>query len=189
MPALPERMQTGAAYPLGATCDGIGTNFAIFSANATRIELCLFDPTGRREIARYDLPEYTDQVFHGYLPRMRGGQLYGYRAHGPYEPEQGHRFNPNKLLLDPYARLLHGQVRWTDALHGYRVASPRADLSFDRRDSAAAMPKAVVVDEAMHNDRDRRPHIPWDRTIIYETHVRGATRSLRRVRANERGTF
>jgi len=189
MPALPERMQPGAAYPLGATCDGIGTNFAVFSANATRIELCLFDPTGRREIARYDLPDCTDQVFHGYLPRVRGGQLYGYRAHGPYEPEQGHRFNPNKLLLDPYARLLHGQVRWTDALHGYRVASPRADLSFDRRDSAAAMPKAVVVDEAMHNDRDRRPHIPWDRTIIYETHVRGATRSLRRVRANERGTF
>src|SRR6201991_4724423 len=189
MPALPDRMQPGAAYPLGATCDGIGTNFAVFSANATRIELCLFDPTGRREIARYDLPDCTDQVFHGYLPRVRGGQLYGYRAHGPYEPEQGHRFNPNKLLLDPYARLLHGQVRWTDALHGYRVASPRADLSFDRRDSAAAMPKAVVVDEAMHNDRDRRPHIPWDRTIIYETHVRGATRSLRRVRANERGTF
>jgi isoamylase len=189
MPALPERMQAGAAYPLGASCDGIGTNFAIFSAHATRIELCLFDPTGRREIARYDLPDCTDEIWHGYLPRVRGGQLYGYRAYGPYEPEQGHRFNPNKLLLDPYARLLHGQVRWTDALHGYRVSSPRADLSFDRRDSAAAMPKAVVVDEAMHNDRDRRPHVPWDKTIIYETHVRGATRSLRRVRANERGTF
>jgi glycogen operon protein len=190
MPTLPERMQPGSPYPLGAHCDGIGTNFAVFSAHAERIELCLFDPSGRREIARYELPECTDEIWHGYLPRLRGGQLYGYRAYGPYEPEQGHRFNPNKLLLDPYARLLAGQLRWSDVLHGYRVASPRADLSFDRRDSAAAMPKAVVVDEPMHwEGRTRRPHTPWSKTIVYEAHVKGITRMLKRIRQHERGTF
>lgn len=189
MPALPERMQPGSPYPLGATCDGMGTNFAVFSAHAERMELCLFDPSGKREIARYDLPECTDEVWHGYLPRVRGGALYGFRAHGPYAPEEGHRFNPNKLLLDPYARLLHGQVRWSDALHGYRVSSPRADLSFDRRDSAAAMPKAVVVDEPMHWTQGNRPHTPWNETVIYETHVKGFTRTLKRIRQHERGTF
>jgi glycogen operon protein len=189
MPALPERMQSGTPYPLGATCDGMGTNFAVFSAHAERIELCLFDPSGKREIARYDLPECTDEVWHGYLPRVRAGTLYGFRAYGPYTPEEGHRFNPNKLLLDPYARLLHGQVRWSDALHGYRVASSRADLSFDRRDSAAAMPKAVVVDEPMHWTQGNRPHTPWNQTIIYETHLKGFTRTLKRIRQHERGTF
>jgi len=189
MPALPERMQPGSPHPLGATCDGMGTNFAVFSAHAERMELCLFDPSGKREIARYDLPECTDEVWHGYLPRVRGGALYGFRAHGPYAPEEGHRFNPNKLLLDPYARLLHGQVRWSDALHGYRVSSPRADLSFDRRDSAAAMPKAVVVDEPMHWTQGNRPHTPWNETVIYETHVKGFTRTLKRIRQHERGTF
>lgn len=189
MPALPERMQSGSPYPLGATCDGMGTNFAVFSAHAERIELCLFDPSGKREIARYELPECTDEIWHGYLPRVRGGTLYGFRAYGPYLPEEGHRFNPNKLLLDPYARLLHGQVRWSDVLHGYRVASSRADLSFDRRDSAAAMPKAVVVDEPMHWNGGHRPHTPWNRTVVYETHLKGFTRNLKRIRPHERGTF
>ena len=189
MPLLAERMQAGSAYPLGATCDGIGTNFAVFSANATRVELCLFDPSGRREIARYDLPEYTDEVWHGYLPQLRAGQLYGYRAHGPYEPEHGHRFNPHKLLLDPYARLLAGQVRWSDALHGYRVSSSRADLSFDRRDSAAAMPKGVVVDGPLHWAHDPRPRIAWPQTVIYEAHVKGLTCKLDGIRPHERGTF
>ena len=189
MPLLAERMQPGTPHPLGATCDGIGTNFAVFSANATRIELCLFDPSGRREIARYDLPECTDEVWHGYLPQLRAGQLYGFRAHGPYEPEQGHRFNPHKLLLDPYARLLAGQVRWSDALHGYRVSSPRADLSFDRRDSAAAMPKAVVVDGPLYWARDERPRIAWPQTVIYEAHVKGLTCQLEGIRPHERGTF
>jgi len=189
MPALPERMQSGTPHPLGATCDGMGTNFAVFSAHAERIELCLFDPSGKREIARYDLPECTDEVWHGYLPRVRGGTLYGFRAHGPYKPEEGHRFNPHKLLLDPYAKLLHGQVRWSDALHGYRVSSSRADLSFDRRDSAAAMPKAVVVDEPMHWTQGNRPHTPWNETVIYETHLKGFTRNLKRIRQHERGTF
>ena len=182
-------MQPGMPQPLGASCDGIGTNFAVFSANATRIELCLFDPSGRREIARYDLPECTDEVWHGYLPQLRAGQLYGYRAHGPYEPEQGHRFNPHKLLLDPYARLLAGQIRWSDALHGYRVSSPRADLSFDRRDSAAAMPKSVVVDGPLHWASDERPRIAWPQTVIYEAHVKGLTCRLEGIRPHERGTF
>ncbi|MEO7072893.1 MAG: glycogen debranching protein GlgX [Rhodanobacter sp.] len=176
-------------YPLGATCDGIGTNFAVFSAHATRMELCLFDPSGRREIARMDMPECTDEIWHGYLPRLRAGQLYGYRAHGPYEPERGHRFNPHKLLLDPYARKLAGQVRWSDALHGYRVSSPRADLSFDRRDSAAAMPKSVVVDGPLHWARQDHPRIAWPQTVIYEAHVKGLTYKLEGIRPHERGTF
>ncbi|HTC11758.1 MAG TPA: glycogen debranching enzyme GlgX, partial [Acetobacteraceae bacterium] len=145
MPHLPRRLLTGQSAPLGASWDGLGVNFAVFSANATRIELCLFDPSGRREIARYDLPDCTDEVFHGYLPDVGPGLLYGYRAHGPYQPESGHRFNPNKLLLDPYTRSLSGGLRWNDTLFGYRVGSPRGDLSFDRRDSAAAMPRSVVT--------------------------------------------
>ncbi len=133
----PNRLLTGSPNPLGATWDGLGTNFAVFSAHATRLELCLFDPSGRREIARFDLPECTDEVWHGYLPNARAGLIYGYRAHGPYEPQAGHRFNPHKLLLDPYARRLTGEWRNADALYGYRINSPRADLSFDRRDRRA----------------------------------------------------
>ena len=128
-PHLPRRPEIGLPYPLGATWDGSGTNFAVFSGNAERIDLCLFDAAGRREIARYTLPEYTDEVWHGYLPGVRAGQLYGYRATAPTSRSDGHRFNPNKLLLDPYARELAGELRWTDALFGYRLNSPRADLS------------------------------------------------------------
>ncbi|RYE72257.1 MAG: glycogen debranching enzyme GlgX, partial [Oxalobacteraceae bacterium] len=117
----PARMTAGTPYPLGATPDGSGTNFAVFSAHAEKIELCLFDPTGRREIARHALPECTDEVWHGYLPRIQPGQIYGYRAYGPYQPEHGHRFNHNKLLLDPYAKSVHGTLRWSDALYGYRL--------------------------------------------------------------------
>ncbi|MDQ3206647.1 MAG: glycogen debranching protein GlgX [Pseudomonadota bacterium] len=189
MPRLPDRIERGRAYPLGASSDGTGTNFAVFSENATQMELCLFEPAGRRQIARYMLREHTDGIWHGYLPNVRHGQLYGYRAHGLYEPEQGHRFNPNKLLVDPYARMLHGQVRWTDALHGYRINSPRADLSFDRRDSAAAMPKSVVVDDHFHWRDDRHPAVPWHRTVFYEAHVRGLTERLPHLRQHERGTF
>jgi glycogen operon protein len=182
-------MQIGSPYPLGATTDGFGTNFAVFSANAHTIELCLFDPAGRREIARYVLPECTDEVWHGYLPGVHAGQLYGYRAYGPYEPEKGHRFNPHKLLLDPYARLLYGQLRWTDALYGYRVGHAKADLSFDRRDSAMAMPKGVVTDNNFKWGRDRLTPVPWDRTVIYEAHVKGLTMRAERVPAHQRGTF
>jgi len=148
MAALPTQLDRGSPYPLGATCDGLGTNFAVFSAYAERVELCLFDPTGSRQIARIDLPEYTDEVWHGYLPNARAGLVYGYRAHGPYRPQEGHRFNPHKLLLDPYARRLAGPLRWSDALFGYGFNSPRADLTFDRRDSATCMPKSIVTDDA-----------------------------------------
>ena len=185
----PDGILPGLPYPLGATVDDDGVNFAIFSAHAERIELCLFDPNGRREIARYDLPECTDEIWHGYLPTLKPGQLYGYRAHGPYRPEEGHRFNPHKLLLDPYAKKLAGQVKWTDALFGYRLHSPRADLSFDRRDSAAAMPKAVVVDEVFRWGGDKAPRTPLARSVIYEAHVRGLTVKNERIRADERGTF
>ena len=183
------RIEAGSAYPLGATYDGAGTNFAVFSANALKMELCLFDPAGRHEIARIALPECTNQIWHGYVPGLPAGSLYGFRAHGPYQPEQGHRFNPNKLLLDPYARLLHGKVRWTDALYGYRVSSHRADLSFDRRDSALAMPKAVVTDSSFNWHDDRRPKIAWDKTVFYEAHVRGLTMGRDDVRPQYRGTF
>ena len=150
----------GSPFPLGAHWDGSGVNFALFSANATKVELCLFDTTGRREIERVPLPEFTDEVWHGYLPEVRPGQLYGYRVHGPYEPSAGHRFNPNKLLLDPYALALNGDIKWHDAMFGYRIGHSRADLSFDKRDSAFVMPKCVVVDPAVTWGPDIRPATP-----------------------------
>jgi len=183
------QLERGSPYPLGATWDGLGINFAVFSAHAERIELCLFDPGGRREIARLDLPECTDEVWHGYLPNAGTGLIYGYRAYGPYRPQEGHRFNPYKLLLDPYARRLIGKLRWTDALFGYRVDSPRSDLSFDRRDSAPSMPKAIVSDDVFDWGDDRPPNIPWSRTVIYEAHLRGMTMLRDDIRPNERGTF
>ena len=182
-------MESGRPDPLGATWDGLGVNFAVFSANAEKIELCLFDRSGRREISRLTMPECTDEVFHGYLPEARPGLTYGYRAHGPYRPEQGHRFNPNKLLLDPYARQLVGEVRWSDALFGYRVGANRGDLTFDRRDSAAAMPKAVVGDDLFNWGDDRPPATPWADTVIYEAHVRGFSMQRQELRAPERGRF
>jgi isoamylase len=186
---LPERLDAGSPYPLGSTFDGLGVNFAVFSAHAERIDLCLYDPSGRKEIARFPLPECTDEVWHGYLPDARPGLLYGFRAHGRYAPEEGHRFNRHKLLLDPYAKQLAGAVRWTDALHGYRVGSSRADLSFDRRDSAAAMPKAVVTANAFDWTGDVRPNTPWSETVIYEAHVKGLTKLLEDCQPNERGTY
>ena len=183
------KLQSGKPDPLGSTWDGLGVNFAVFSANAERVELCLFDPTGRHEVTRLDLPERTDEVFHGYLPQARPGLLYGYRAHGPYQPEAGHRFNPNKLLLDPYAKKLAGHLIWSDALFGYRIGSTRGDLSFDKRDSAAAMPKAVVAHDAYHWGDDSPPNHHWQDTIIYEAHVRGLTMRRDDLPPNERGTF
>jgi isoamylase len=189
MSSLPAYLDRGAPHPLGTTWDGLGTNFAVFSAHAERVELCLFDPTGRREIARLDLPECTDEIWHGYLPEGRLGQIYSYRAHGPYRPQDGHRFNPHKLLLDPYARRFVGTLRWSDALFGYRVNSPRADLSFDRRDSAPGVPKAVVSEDFFDWGDDRPPDVPWSRTVIYEAHLRGLTLRRPDIRPNERGTF
>jgi isoamylase len=179
----------GRPYPLGATWDGEGVNFALFSENAAKVELCIFDGSGQHEVGRVALPEYTDQVWHGYLPDARPGLLYGYRVHGPYDPANGHRFNPNKLLLDPYAKALHGALRWTDAHYGYRVGSPRQDLSFDRRDNARAMPKCRVVDTAFTWGNDRRPRTPWEKTIILEAHAAGMTRLHPHIEAVRRGTF
>ncbi|MDB5366720.1 MAG: glycogen debranching enzyme [Rhodospirillales bacterium] len=167
------RLQSGRPYPLGATFDGRGANFALFSAHATKVELCLFDGNGARELERITLPEYTDEVWHGYLPDARPGQIYGYRVHGPYEPSAGHRFNPAKLLLDPYAKQLRGELVWTDAHFAYRVGHAKEDLSFDRRDNARQMPKCVLVDGLLSNHR--RPNTRWTDTIIYEAHVRGLT--------------
>src|SRR5260221_1025102 len=133
------RVREGSPFPLGASWDGRGVNFAIFSAHATKVELCLFDPEGRRELERIPLPEYTDEVWHGYLPDARPGTVYGYRVHGPYAPHEGHRFNPNKLRFDPYGERVIGQLRWDDSLFGYRVGAAKKDLSFDRRDSAPPM--------------------------------------------------
>jgi isoamylase len=186
---VPDRLLAGKPYPLGATCDGSGVNFAVFSANAERIDLCLFDASGQREIARYPLPEHTDEVWHGYLPEASAGVLYGYRAYGPYNPALGHRFNPNKLLLDPYTRGLFGTLQWTDALYGYRSDSPPGDLSIDERDSAPAMPKAVVTDDSFDWGDDHPPDTPWSDTVIYEAHVRGLTKLREDIPKTERGTF
>ncbi|MEM7693907.1 MAG: glycogen debranching protein GlgX [Pseudomonadota bacterium] len=183
------RVMEGAPAPLGATWDGSGTNFALFSAHATKVELCLYDTAGRRETARIALPEYTHDVWHGYLPDVRPGQPYGYRVHGPYEPDAGHRFNPNKLLIDPYARALTGEVKWHDSMFGYRMGSRRSDLSFDRRDSGAAMPKCIVVDEAVTWGDHVRPGRSWAETIIYEAHVKGFTALNKDLPPQVRGTF
>lgn len=180
---------TGRPQPLGATWDGSGTNFALFSAHATRVELCLFEPDSGRETERIALPEYTDEVWHGYLPEIRPGQLYGYRVHGPYDPQAGHRFNPAKLLLDPYAKAIKGAVEWDDCLLGYRAGDALADLSIDDRDSAAAMPKSCVVDTTFTWDEDRHPDTPWSDTVIYEIHVRGATMLHPAVPEPMRGSF
>jgi isoamylase len=189
MASYPDQLAAGSPYPLGATWDGLGTNFAVFSAHAERIDLCIFDPSGKRQIATYTLPECTDEIWHGYLPNAQVGLIYGYRAYGPYEPQRGFRFNPHKLLLDPYARRIAGELKWSDALFGHRVNSPRADLSFDRRDSAPGMVKAVVTDESFNWADDRPPNVPWADTVIYETHLRGLTMLCDDIRPNERGTF
>jgi isoamylase len=179
----------GRPYPLGATWDGEGVNFAVFSEHAERVELCLFDPAGRREVGRIGVRERTDQVWHCYLPEARPGLLYGYRVHGPYKPEAGHRFNPYKLLLDPYARNIVGALRWSDALFGYTIGHRREDLSLDRRDSAAGMPKSKLIDPAFTWGDDRRPNVPWNEMVIYELHVRGFTRLHPEVPPALRGTY
>jgi glycogen operon protein len=189
MKTYPDRLAPGAPYPLGATWDGLGTNFAVFSANATRIDLCIFDPAGRREVARLTLPEQTDEVWHGYLPGGRTGLVYGYRAYGPYDPPSGHRFNHHKLLLDPYARATAGELRASDAMFGYRLNSRRADLSLDRRDSAPGMLKAVVTSDTFNWADDKPPNVPWADTVIYEAHVKGLSILHPDVRPRERGTF
>jgi glycogen operon protein len=179
----------GRPYPLGSTWDGEGVNFALYSEHAEKVELCLFDITGKREILRVPLPEQTDMVWHGYLPEVRPGQLYGYRVFGPYAPQQGHRFNHHKLLLDPYGKQIQGTIRWSDSQFGYRVGHKQEDLSFDRRDDASGMPKNRVIDSAFTWGADAPPRIPWHATIIYELHVKGFTMCHPDVPAQLRGTY
>jgi len=183
------RLREGSPDPRGATWDGMGVNFSLFSAHATKVELCLFDSSGQTELERIELPEYTNEVWHGYLPDARPGTTYGYRVYGPYEPEAGHRFNPNKLVLDPYAKAHVGTFAWDHACFGYTIGDKRGDLSFDERDSAPFMPKCRVIDPAFTWGRERAPSVPWDRTILYETHVRGYTRLHPAVPEELRGTF
>ena len=171
------RIWPGKPYPLGATWDGAGINFAFFSEHATKVELCLFDADeGSKETERITMPEHTDQVWHAYLPDVQPGQLYGYRVHGPYEPAKGHRFNPNKLILDPYAKAIGRDLPVDDSLFGYKIGDPDADLSFDdarqrcvraagRPSSIAPSPGATIAP----------PRTPWHKTLIYELHVKGFT--------------
>jgi len=186
---LRSSLREGLPFPLGATWDGLGVNFALFSAHATKVEVCLFTSDGLTEIERIELPEYTDEVWHGYLPAARPGTTYGYRVHGPHAPDAGHRFNPNKLLIDPYAKQLVGSLQWRPELFGYNLESPDKDLSYDERDSARFVPKCRVIDPAFTWGAARQPAVPWDRTIIYEMHVRGYTMRHDRIPQELRGSF
>jgi isoamylase len=181
-------IRSGKAYPLGAHFDGDGTNFAVFSANATAVEVCLFAPLTGHEYARFMLPEYTDEVFHGYIPGLQPGAAYGFRVYGPYDPEAGHRFNPHKLLIDPYARALTGRLRASDVMAGYQPYT-LDDSTFDSRDSAHVVPKALVVDPALDPFTAPRPNRSWSDTVIYEAHVRGLTMRRGDVAEDLRGTF
>ncbi len=184
------RVWPGHPYPLGATWDGEGVNFALFSEHATAVELCLFDgPDSTKESHRIRLEERTDQVWHAYIHGLWPGQHYGYRVHGPYAPQDGHRFNHHKLLIDPYAKSIAGTVEWSDAMFGYRLGDQKADLSFDTRDNAANIPKCVVVDQAFTWGGDRQLKTPWDRTVIYEVHVKGFTARHPEVPDHMRGTY
>jgi isoamylase len=179
----------GQPYPRGATWDGEGVNFSIFSGRADKVELCLFDSSGKHELQRIELRERTDEIWHCYLPEARPGLLYGYRVHGPYAPEKGDRFNPHKLLIEPYAKHLQGPLVWSDSHFGYRVGHAKDDLSFDRRDSAAGTPKCRVIDPAFTWGDDRPPRVPWHDTVIYEAHVRGLTMRHPEVPPQLRGTY
>ena len=179
----------GRPYPRGATWDGEGVNFALFSETSEKVELCIYDASGRREVQRIVLRERTDDVWHCYLPEARPGLVYGYRVHGPYRPDEGLRFNPNKLLVDPYAKDFVGALRWSDALYGYTIGHKREDLSFDRRDSAAFMPKSRVLEAAFTWGDDRHPDIAWHDTVIYELNVRGFTMRHPDVPQAQRGTY
>ena len=184
------RAWPGRPHPLGATWDGLGVNFALFSEHAKAVELCLFDSAADvRESVRLRLPERTDHVWHGYLPDVRPGQLYGYRVHGPYAPQDGHRFNPAKLVLDPYAKAIGRCLEWGDAIFGYTVGHPQQDLAQDDRDNAAIAPLSAVIDPAFTWGDDRRPRTPWHETIIYELHVRGFTYRHPGVPEALRGTY
>jgi isoamylase len=180
----------GVPYPLGATWDGEGVNFALYAENATGVELCLFEGKhATRESERIKLKERSHHIWHCYLPEARPGQLYGYRVHGPYEPRQGHRFNANKLLIDPYAKAISGVIHWHDSLFGYELGHPDGDLSFSKTDSAPYIPKSVVVDQAFDWEGDTPLKIPYHKTIIYETHIKGFTFLHADIPEEIRGTY
>ncbi len=184
------RVWPGRSYPLGATWDGAGVNFALFSEHASKVELCLFeDAEATKETQRIVLPEQTDQVWHCYLPDIQPDQFYGYRVHGPFEPAKGHRFNPNKVVLDPYAKAIGRMVRWDDSLFGYKIGDKEADLTFDERDNAAFAPLAAVIDPAFTWGDDRPPRTPWHKTLIYEAHIKGMTQRHPEVTDKLRGTY
>jgi isoamylase len=186
----PIRVWPGQPYPLGATWDGLGVNFALFSEHATAVELCLFgSPEDEREAIRVPVPERTDLVWHAYLPDVEPGQIYGYRVHGPYQPEAGHRFNPAKVLLDPYAKAVARTIRWSDEMFGYRIGDPEADLSRDDRDNAHLAPLSAIVDSAFTWGDDAPPRTPWHETVIYELHVKGFTMLHPDVPLELRGTY
>jgi len=182
------RVWPGSPYPLGATWDGVGVNFALFSEHATRVELCLFDSaSAESESVTITLTEQTDMVWHGYLPDVRPGQLYGYRVHGPYEPARGYRFNPHKVVMDPYARVIGRTVRWDESLFGFSAG--QSDETFDERDSAPDAPLAAVVDPSFTWGEDRPLRIPWHETLIYELHVKGFTARHPGIPEHLRGTY
>ncbi len=184
------KVREGNAEAHGAIWDGKGTNFTLFSSAATKVEVCLFDSSGGTELERIALPEYTDQIWHGYIPDVAPGSVYGFRVHGPYAPDEGHRFNPNKLLLDPYARAHVGQLKWSPECFGYTIGAEGDDLSFDDRDSAPFMPKCVVVDPNFDwKGQPRKRAVPWDNTIIYEAHVKGFTKLHPAVPDHHKGTY
>jgi len=184
------QIEEGFSSKRGASWDGSGTNFALFSAYATKVEVCIFDSSGERELERLELPEYTDEIWHGFVRGVGPGSVYGYRVHGPFEPEAGHRFNPNKLLLDPYARAYTGELTWDPACFGYTIGAPDEDLSYDERDSAPFMPKCVVVDPNFDwHGASAHHYVPWDNTIIYETHLRGFTKLHPAVPEHMRGSY
>ncbi|MHB8188886.1 MAG: glycogen debranching protein GlgX [Ferrimicrobium sp.] len=184
------RVWPGSPHPLGATWDGEGVNFAVFSEHATAVELCIFShPDDQEPSVSISMPMATDRVWHCYLPDATPGTLYGFRVDGPYAPQEGHRFNVNKLLGDPYAKAMSGPVRCADEIFGYTIGDPESDLSFDPRDSAGVVPKSIVVDSAFTWGDDRAPRTPWNRTVIYECHVRGMTMRHAGVPERLRGTY
>ena len=184
------RVWPGHPYPLGAVWDGAGVNVALFSDRATKVELCLFNSADDlHESQRIELPERTHNVFHAYFPDLRPGMLYGFRVHGPYVPQEGLRFNPHKLLFDPYARAVGRNLKWDESLFGYRKGDVDGDLSFDDRDSAPFAPLGLIIDSAFTWGKDERPDIPWERTVIYEVHVKGFTKLMPDVPEKLRGTY
>ncbi|WP_247235144.1 glycogen debranching protein GlgX [Telluribacter sp. SYSU D00476] len=184
------KVYPGTPYPLGATWDGQGVNFALFAENAQGVELCLFDsPDDESESSRIKMTERTHHVWHVYVPELQPGQLYGYRVHGPYDPQNGYRFNPNKLLIDPYAKAISGTIEWNEALFGYEVGNAEEDMSMSESDSAPFIPKSVVIDPSFDWGDDKAPKVPYHKSVIYETHVKGFTKQHPEIPEEIRGTY